>query len=959
MTGTARALRRSREFQCGGRRSPVLLHVSPDVAQWTRRASQLLPMLDPVRDSPTSPNSAGGSAVPPAEAVIARCLAVSEGDRARAIEDEIARLPEIADELRARLEVLRAFGFGLPGSTPDFPEQLGDFRLIERLGGGGMGVVFRAEQTSLKREVALKLIRPEQLYFAGSRERFRREVDAVARLQHSGIVPIFAVGEERGIPFFAMERIRGCTLAEAMRALRGRAPESLKGADLHGVVAAAAESNGSLPEGSAFDGTWIETCLRLARQVAEALEHAHERGLVHRDVKPSNIALTPDGRAMLFDFGLVRADEAGDLTRTGSTLGTIHYMSPEQMRGGKEVDRRSDVYSLGVTLYEMLALQLPHRGESQHEIERAIEVGPDPIRARNPRVETDVETVVLRALDRDPGRRYPRATDLARDLGHLLAKRPIEAQRPGPLLRCRRWMQRKPVAATALVVGPALLLFGGVATLLRERSHSRDLGERLEETRKARDESERQKANVLRLSAFQELHELEEEADRLWPASPELLPALRSWMDRAQALVLEIPRHLATLEEIRARARPLPEQGPKERTSWEFDQAEDSWWHGQLSKLVTELEQLRDEKRGGLLSTGTSAEHGWGIAKRAEYAGSIAERSISGPEARRRWEAAVATIAVNPRYGGLSITPQLGLLPIGEDPSSHLSEFAELGTGDPPERGVDGKLALKASTGLVFVLIPGGTFRMGAQRQEPEGANYDPQAEEDESPVHEVELSPYFLSKYEMTQGQWERVTGANPSRYVAPFETIWNREGKGWSALHPVESVTWAECMKAMGRLGLALPSEAQWENGTRGGTASVYWTGADLASLEGAANLADAFAKSHGGEGWETWEKNLDDGNSVTAAVGSYRANGFGLHDVHGNVWEWCLDGYDTDFYAKSPGLDPVAASAGNPNRALRGGSFMHGSIYARSSMRTPESTASRRTTVGLRPARAVTSP
>src|SRR5262249_83188 len=157
---------------------------------------------------------------------------------------------------------------------------------------------------------------------------------------------------------------------------------------------------------------------------------------------------------------------------------------------------------------------------------------------------------------------------------------------------------------------------------------------------------------------------------------------------------------------------------------------------------------------------------------------------------------------------------------------------------------------LDEGMGLVFVLIPGGKFWMGAQREDPHGRNFDPQARNEETPVNEVTLAPFFLSKYEMTQGQWERMVGRNPS-YFGPshYSTICNREGKGWTSLHPVEQVSWTECAALLKRLGLLLPTEAQWEYGCRAGTSTVYWSGDAKETLADAANVADAFAKSHGG--------------------------------------------------------------------------------------------------------------
>ena len=1078
-----------------------------------------------------SRNAPGVSAVDPVEEILARCFAIPDAERDRAVEEACARNPELADELRARVVALRALGIGASAPAPDFPEKLGDFRLIERLGGGGMGVVFLAEQVSLKRKVALKLIRPEQVYFEGSRERFRREAEAVARLQHPGIVPIFAVGEEQGIPYFAMERVRGCTLAEALRALRERAPESLEGEDLRAIVAdaagvAAPAAEDSVPDGSIFGGTWIEACLRIARQVAEALDHAHARGLVHRDVKPSNIALTPDGRAMLLDFGLAHADDAHELTRAGSAIGTLHYMSPEHLRGGREVGEASDVYSLGVTLYEMLALQVPYRGESTLEIERlVIEGSPDPLRARNRSVEADLETVVLCAIDRDRARRYRRAADFARDLGHLLARRPIEARRPGWLLLARRWTQRHPAAATAIVLGPALVLGAGIAMLAREKTYSQSLGQRLEETRKARDDARREKANVLRLSAFQTLAKLEQEADDLWPAVPEKLPAMHAWMDRAKALVDGLPAHLATLAEIRTRARPrtqeqveadrraspdyaewekqtsrltwlrrmfheepwpeeseveaqlakedlpadanglnaiawqlvdfepekerfgnevramllarravalatdaerpgmldtlaqayyrcgrfedalaearsseaegrgeegtersiflksvrqsvawwdprsedsrystfrasadeLPrriavlEEKVNERRTWEFDDEEDTWWHAELSKLVAELEAFESADRGGLFSIGVSDPHGWGVPKRAEFASAIRSRSVEAADAQARWKTALAASA---RTTGLALSPELGLLPIGEDPDSHLLEFADLATGEPPERAADGRLVLSEATGLVFVLLPGGTFRMGAQSTDSDGPNYDPKAAANESPVRELTLAPFFLSKYEMTQAQWRRCTGRNPSTYNETTRSA----GNYLSLLHPVEQVSWKDATRVLSRLGLALPTEAQWEYGARAGTSTPWWTGAEKESLQGAVNLRDAYGLAHGLPASPATEPWLDDGFALHAPVGSLRPNAFGLHDTAGNVFELCREPYGRyDLPVRDGDGERIGTTL--VSRMIRGGSYFSNALSARSAARFDVTPDYKDFCIGIRPVRALT--
>src|SRR5690606_18288686 len=226
------------------------------------------------------------------------------------------------------------------------PERLDDFRLLRRLGGGGMGVVYEAEQMQFGRRVALKVIRPELLFFEGARERFQREVDAIAKLSHPAIVPVLASGEHDGVPYFVMELLSGATAEEACAALRGRDPSELEGSALRGVV----DRGGQTDEtAEAFHGPWWQVCTRFAHQVALGMRHAHLRGIVHRDLKPSNVMLTPHGQAIVLDFGIAQVGTGRELTRSGATPGSPAFMSPEQIRGDS-TDERTDVYSLAATL---------------------------------------------------------------------------------------------------------------------------------------------------------------------------------------------------------------------------------------------------------------------------------------------------------------------------------------------------------------------------------------------------------------------------------------------------------------------------------------------------------------------------------------------------------------------------------------------------------------------------------
>ena len=436
----------------------------------------------------------------PFEEVLVAALDVLEREGQAGIERLLAAHPAHATRLRGHLSRLHGLGLlggttGASGATADptpaFPERLGDFRLLQRLGGGGMGVVYLARQESLGRTVALKLVRSEHLYFPGARERFRREVDAIAKLQHPGIVPVHAAGEDAGVPWLAMEHVVGASLDRLIEGVAGRDPATLRGSDLRAAVVAAlgagAPVGASASDAAAqlFTGTWSSACLRIARAVALALQHAHERGVLHRDVKPSNIMLTPDGRVLLLDFGLAVATGDARLTGSGSQLGTPAYMSPEQMRGDpRAIDARSDVYSLAVTLYELLTLRMPFTAESTAAIRELVLAGRlPPLREHNRAVSRDVEVVVRKACDLDRDRRYGDIAAFAADLGNLLEMRPVSAQPPSAWLVARRWAQRHPARAMAAVAGSLLFLVAPSVFLLQQQAANREIRAALTEAR--------------------------------------------------------------------------------------------------------------------------------------------------------------------------------------------------------------------------------------------------------------------------------------------------------------------------------------------------------------------------------------------------------------------------------------------------------------------------------------------
>lgn len=449
-------------------------------------------------DSGARPSEADSD---PLRVLVARYVELFQAGEKPTIEELCADQPDLIPRVRNRLKLLGDMGLLAESESSGVPERLGEYHLLERLGEGAMGVVYLAEQTSLGRRVALKLVRPEHLFFARSRQRFRREVEVVARLQHPGIIPIHAVGEEDGVPYFAMELVGGCSLEDLLQVARapGEQGNTRSGEQLRRLVERAAPG----PEAAAepadvelFRGSWTDTCVRIIQRVAEALDHAHRRGVIHRDIKPSNVMLTAGGRVLLMDFGLASAEGAATLTQSGSLLGSVAYMAPEVLRG-QVATSRSDLYSLGVTLYQLLTRRLPFAGESPeqltHKILAASFVAP---RRLEPAVPWEVETVCLTAMDPSPERRYASAADMARDLGNTLARRPIEARRPGALLRSRRWIQRRPALAIALLAGFLIVVVGPLLFAFRERATAEQLRTEKQLLAEARDEADRQRRSA-------------------------------------------------------------------------------------------------------------------------------------------------------------------------------------------------------------------------------------------------------------------------------------------------------------------------------------------------------------------------------------------------------------------------------------------------------------------------------
>lgn len=485
-------------------------------------------------------------------------------------------------------------------------------------------------------------------------------------------------------------------------------------------------------------------------------------------------------------------------------------------------------------------------------------------------------------------------------------------------------------------------------------------------------------ASAAPLSDLALLEELRHEADEeLWPARPERQDAFLSWLDRADRVMARRVEHERALAELRERARPYGEEARRrdreehplrerlaelrqprfvreglsfvrrddpsdevreeiarleraldERRTWEFDSADDRWCHEVRTEILREYAALGTPGSGAIDD----------VRRRASRARELAALLV--PERRRL------------RDAGVDVPALPGYRFIGRDPDSGLIEFAHLGSGLVPERDAEGRLRIADETGLVFVRLEGGVATVGAVPPGPERhlgePHVDPHATPWESPIHSVKLEPFLISKYELTQGQWERLTGARPSKYGPEVQY----EDVRHDLTHPVEQVSWYECVRALRRWGMELPTEVQWEYAARAGTTTPWVTGEEKESIAGYMNIADQTAARTGmiwGE-IQHWPE-LVDGYVVHAPAGTYRANPYGLHNMYGNVWEWCRDEFGSYELPARDG-DGLRRVYGATFRAVRGGACNMTVIASRSANRGEDPPEIRSHLIGVRP-------
>ena len=357
--------------------------------------------------------------------------------------------PDVANTLLATLELF--VDAGPDGNDTPPLGTLGDYTLRRQIGRGGMGVVYEAWEGSMDRAVALKVLPAGVAADDRAFQRFMQEAKTAGKLSHANIVPVFFTGMKEQTPFYAMEYVEGETLAQVLGRLKEAEPET----------------DTDTPFGPRDQVDYFAKLARAFADVADGLQHAHSKGVIHRDVKPSNLILDHDGRLRILDFGLARLEGQESLTLSGDFVGTPAYMSPEQAKRHKvPLDHRTDIYSLGATLYELLTRQRPFRGKDHADtLSQIIERDPRPPRQSNPRVPQDLETIVLKCLRKDSGDRYGTAEALGQDLRRLVRGDPIEARPEGRRERALRYAARHwGTLATAGSILALLLICGVLAT---------------------------------------------------------------------------------------------------------------------------------------------------------------------------------------------------------------------------------------------------------------------------------------------------------------------------------------------------------------------------------------------------------------------------------------------------------------------------------------------------------------
>lgn len=829
-------------------------------------------------------------------------------------------------------------GWGVPRG------RLASYRLSRVLGDDGASILVEAEQDSSHRRVALKLPR-RPFADPNASQRFLWEAEALGRLSHPGVAALYEGGVEirdaefgvpAYLPWIALELVEDATpilrfAAEAGLGERERLELLLEVCDAvqHG------HSRGVLHLGLRPTNVLVDRSGRV-----RVVDFGVARLLHVPTAEPSSRGTATGAEAVAEGAGTPASPYLAP-EHTDPSLGPVDVRADVHSLGallcelltGRTPGR--EFAEVGVGRGRKFGSPRPP-SHSHHDR----------------RLRGDLEALAARALARDPAERYPSVDALSAELRRYLEGEPLHVRPPSFREQVLRLARRHRTAALTAVVTALLLAVGAIWSALEAGRTEEARRRAFEHRNDARRDEAFARADLAALHALarhDEALELRKELSKSPVFSAEILDWGPRWLERCGALMDLVPEleerlrewevgavpavassrgtdpagesKLELLQRLRTEFATLPAESGRRRRgleaqirelelqiAWEEEGGalgaalvfpddailsgrERSWRCEALGRLVRDLRLLGFEGRNVDALAFLGYEVRGALRERLERSRGLVEASLRSDAAQENWAAASEALAARAStYGALALGPSFALRYLGPDPESDLLEFVDLATGAEPHRDAEGRLGIEADSGVVFVLVPGGTVLVGAQHEDPEQPNHEPEAKDSESPVHEVELAPFLLAKHELTQGQWERMTGARPAWFS---ELRLPEDGGDPTSLHPLESVSWVEVGAVLPRWRMDFPTESQWEFACRGGVPR-WWERAALPKVVG-------------------W----------TSPVTEGEVNPYGLSGLLSNVGEWCREvptGYAT-VRPSGPEAERVASHSGERNRIFRG--------------------------------------